>query len=48
MSIIQNLCSSPLPREHWITAPNPTEEMWDDFYELLCDIKLKEWEKRIF
>ena len=38
----------PPPREDWITAPNPTEEMWDDFYKLLCDIKLKEWEKEYF
>ena len=25
--------------------PPPTQDMWEKFYQVLCDIKVKEWEK---
>ena len=26
-------------------APQPSQNMWEKFYQILCDIKVKEWEK---
>ena len=26
-------------------TPPPTQDMWEKFYQVLCDIKVKEWEK---
>lgn len=26
-------------------APQPTQDMWEKFYQILCDVKVKEWEK---
>ena len=26
-------------------VPQPTQDMWEKFYQVLCDIKVKEWEK---
>ena len=28
-----------------VEVPEPSEKMWDDFYQILCDIKVKEWSK---
>ena len=28
-----------------VEVPQPTQDMWEKFYQVLCDIKVKEWEK---
>ena len=28
-----------------VEEPPPTQDMWEKFYKVLCDIKVKEWEK---
>ena len=42
-SFFENLFPS---YEYWTKVPEPSQEMWDQFYNILSDINVKKWDKR--